>query len=139
MSIGHRTVAGLAIAFLVAAATGGALGQAKPPTYAQLVKEGTVLAERLCSTCHVMEGVSSGAASAGVPSMRGLANLAGQTAQRIRNVLINPHPPMPDVRLSNPEIDRLLAYIDSLRAESSGPALVPRGEVGAKPTYPDPT
>lgn len=113
--------------------------QGPPPTYEQLVKEGTALAERLCSSCHLVESVKDSVAQAGVPPMKLIANMPGQTAQRIRNVLIMPHAPMPDVRLSNPEIDRLLAYLESLRNSTSGPPLVPRKGDGEKPQYPDPT
>lgn len=116
-----------------------ARAQGAPPTYEQLVKEGSVLAQRLCSSCHLVDNRSDATANVGVPTLRAVANLPGQTATRIRNVLINPHPPMPDVRLSNPEIDRILAYIDSLRTKDAGPPLIPRTSPGAKPVYPDPS
>lgn len=117
-----------------------ASAQKMPPTYEELVKEGTVIAERLCSSCHITASGSGGAtAREGLPTFRGIANRPGQTATRIRNVLILPHSTMPDVRLSNPEIDRLIAYVDSLRSESAGPPLVPRSSPGGKPLYPDPT
>lgn len=99
-----------------------------------------MIAERLCSSCHVVgDALGGGIANAGVPTFRGIANRPEQTAERIRNVLIMPHSPMPDVRLSNPEIDRLIAYVDSLRGPAAGPPLVPRLSPGKKPQYPDPT
>lgn len=114
--------------------------QGSPPGYEELVREGAVIAERLCSSCHVVGNIPAGGiANAGVPTFKGIANRPEQSAERIRNVLIMPHSPMPDVRLSNPEIDRLIAYVDSLRADSAGPPLVPRRSPGAKPQYPDPT
>lgn len=129
---------------LAAAALLGLLSQASaqgsPPGYEELVREGAVIAERLCSSCHVVGNTPAGGiANAGVPTFKGIANRPEQSAERIRNVLIMPHSPMPDVRLSNPEIDRLIAYVDSLRADSAGPPLVPRRSPGAKPQYPDPT
>ncbi len=113
--------------------------QKAPPTHAELVAQGAELAHKLCIACHVVGEQSGGTATVGVPTFRGIANAPGQSAARIRNVLLNPHPPMPDVRLTNPEIDRLLAYIDSLRAAAAGPPLVPRRDGVAKPSYPDPS
>ena len=110
-----------------------------PPTHAQLVEDGRQLALRLCSGCHVVEGKADATAPAGLPSFRGIANRPDQTAERIRNVLINPHLPMPDMQLSRHEIDKLLAYVDSLRADTAGPPLTPRQVPPPKPTYPDPS
>lgn len=120
---------------------GGALAQDKgpPPTYEQLVEQGTVLAEKLCSSCHLMDGAKAPTINASVPPFKVIANVSGQTAERLRNVMIMPHSGMPDVRLSNPEIERLTAYIDSLRSAAAGPPLVPRRSHGAKPQYPDPS
>ncbi len=88
---------------------------------------------------HQNAGQCARVAQAGVPSMKLIANMPGQTERRIRNVLIMPHTPMPDVRLSNPEIDRLIAYLDSLRDSTSDSPLAPRKGDGEKPQYPDPT
>jgi cytochrome c len=132
----HRGLAGLLLAAVACAGAAGAQGL--PPTHAQLVKEGHELAAKLCQSCHVIDEKAAGPVTAGVPALRGIANSPGQSAERIRNILINPHPPMPDVKLSYPEIDRLVAYIDSLRADAAGPPLVPRQDRG-KPVYPDPT
>lgn len=134
------TVFALLSGGVVACLSATASAQKAPPTYEELAKEGGVLAERLCSSCHVMaNGVGSGTAKEGVPTFTGIANRPDQTAARIRNVLILPHATMPDVRLSNPEIDRLITYVDSLRARNGGSPLVPRRSPGGKPTYPDPT
>lgn len=129
---------GLALGAAVLVLAAGQAAAQQPPTYAQRIKEGELLAERLCRSCHVVGNLPDGTATAGIPSLRGIAARKDQTAERIRQILINPHPPMPDVRLSNPEIDQLIAYIDSLRPESAGKPLVPRGSSG-KPIYPDPT
>lgn len=124
---------------VLAGLSGTANAQPKmPPTYEQLVAEGAAVARRLCSTCHVTGAETGGTATVGVPSFRGIAVKPGQTAQRLRHTMINPHPPMPDVQLSNPEIERLIAYIDSLRPPGT-PPLVPRDGRGSKPVYPDPS
>lgn len=111
----------------------------KAPPFDVLVSEGQKLAVRLCSTCHLVEGQTAGPTTAGVPSIRTIANRRDQSAERIRNVLINPHPSMPDLQVSRSEIDRLTAYIDSLRGADAGPPLTPRSSPGAKPVYPDPS
>lgn len=118
---------------------GGKAGAQEPrPAFAQLVKEGQALAERLCVSCHAMDGRPGAVVPAGVPSLRGIANTPGQTGERIRGLLRNPHPPMPDVNLSYPEIDRLLAYLESIRTPSSSAPLAPRTDRD-KPLYPDPS
>lgn len=125
---------------MIVCAAGTAGAQSAPPSNDDLVKEGAVIAERLCSSCHVLANAgSAGTAREGPPTFKGIANRPEQTATRIRNVLIMPHAPMPDVRLSHPEIERLIAYIDSLRSADAGPPLAPRRSPGAKPEYPDPT
>lgn len=125
--------------FLLLALVGGveAMAQSKPPaTTAQLVADGRGLAERLCQGCHLMDDKPGATVPAGVPTFRSIANTPTQSADRLRQLMLNPHPPMPDTQLSYPEIDRLIAYIDSLREVT--PPLVPR-ERGNKPVYPDPS
>ena len=116
-----------------------AAGQDGVPTFEQMVGQGQTLAERLCRGCHITDDASNSTATVGVPSFPGIANRAGQSAERIRNVLIVPHPPMPDVQRSNAEINRLLAYLESLRAPATGAPLFPRASEPPKPRYPDPT
>ena len=116
----------------------GAAGEDAPPTFDQLAQQGRLLAERLCQGCHVIGDTGSAVATAGVPSFRGIANRPGQSGEHIRNVLMAPHAPMPDVQASNTEIDRLLAYLESLRSGPAGPSLFPRVKVSPKVQYPDP-
>ena len=124
---------------LLTPGAGVAQDKGTPPTYTQLVKEGAALAEKLCSSCHLMEGLNGASINASVPPFKTIANVPGQTAERLRNVMINPHSGMPDVRLSNPEIERLTAYIDSLRGDAAGPPLTSRKNPGVKPQYPNPS
>jgi mono/diheme cytochrome c family protein len=135
-----RVVSGLiATGVVIAVASGAVMAQNKmPPTYAELAAEGERLAQLLCSSCHAMSGNAAGTATAGVPTFGGIAAKPGQSAEHLRHMFINPHPPMPDVQLSNPEIERLMTYIDSLRPAGAAP-LVPRTSRGAKPVYPDPS
>ncbi len=125
--------------FLFVALVGGvvAMAQSKQPaTTAMMVADGRHLAERLCQGCHLMDDKPGATVPAGIPSFRSIANTPSQSAERLRQLMLNPHPPMPDIRLSYPEIDRLIAYIDSLRKVA--PPLVP-GERVDKPVYPDPS
>ena len=99
---------------------------------------GKGLAERLCATCHLVGDGENSALPAGVPSLRGLANRSGQTARRIENALIQPHPPMPDMRLTMQEIQDLLAYFETLRTNPDvAPLSIPPGE--RKPKNPKPS
>ena len=66
---------------------------------------------------------SSGAVPAGVPTLRAVANRPGQTGARVTGLLLQPHAPMPDLRLSLPEIHDLLAYLESLRTGSGEPLI----------------
>jgi mono/diheme cytochrome c family protein len=127
----------LALAMLVC--TTLAVPAQEPPLPAEpSAEKGLALAQRLCSSCHLVEGGQTTAMPAGIPSLRGIANLAGQTGQRISNVLIQPHAPMPDLRLTNEEIQHILAYLETLRTNKEGePLLAPQGT--RKPAYPKPS
>lgn len=105
---------------------------ARPPS----PERGKVVAERLCSTCH-LSGVGKGTAQAGLPTFPTIANRPGQTATRIRNALIKPHGEMPDLQLTNEEIADIIVWLDTLR-DPKAPPLLPRDE-GGKPQYPEPT
>jgi mono/diheme cytochrome c family protein len=84
---------------------------------------GNALAGRLCATCHAVDGVSVAVVAVGLPSMRAIANMPGQNRQRIFDVLIRPHIPMPDMQLTTAEIASLLAFLESLREPGKGPSL----------------
>jgi mono/diheme cytochrome c family protein len=77
---------------------------------------GKALAQRLCVNCHiVIPGETGGQVTAGVPGFKEIATKPGQTAQNIQNRMMNPHPPMPNVQLTNHERADLAAYIMSLK------------------------
>lgn len=84
-------------------------------------EQGRQAAERLCTSCHVTETSSSQTVPAGVPTMRAIANKPDQTAERIAGMLIDPHPPMPNARLTRDEIDNIVAYLQSLRRQGLKP------------------
>ena len=100
-------------------------------------QRGHALARTLCSNCHVIDDASSSPVPVGIPTFRAIANRAGQTGQRIRDVLIKPHTPMPEIQLSNDEVLNILAYLESLRTNDAVlPLFVPSG---TKPKEPRPT
>lgn len=101
-------------------------------------EKGRLLAQRLCSSCHLIEDKADATLPVGVPTFRGIANRAGQTGQRITNTLIQPHTPMPDIRLSNEEILDVIAYLETLRTDPSIPPLLPPKQ-GPKHKYPQPS
>ena len=102
-------------------------------------EKGLALAQRFCKGCHVVEGGGDASVPAGVPSLRGLANKPDQSGERIRNVLISPHAPMPDIHLSNQEILDLIAYLDTLRADRAGTPFLTPAQRSPKPAYPQPS
>ena len=84
---------------------------------------GRALAQRLCSGCHIIDPSGAGGAvtPVGPPSFPAIANKPGQTAERIKNVLILPHAPMPDMQLTNVEIVNIISYLETLRAGAGAP------------------
>jgi len=99
---------------------------------------GKAIALRLCVNCHVISKESTASVPDGVPSFLSIANRPHQTAQHIRGVLIEPHAPMPNMHLSRSEIEDIIAYLDALRKQSSGPPLHPKiNRPEPKNVYPD--
>ncbi len=78
-------------------------------------ESGKRLATQWCSKCHLVgpDGVATDAA----PAFEDIANDPARTNDRLRTWLADPHPPMPDLSLSRDEIEAILAYLDTLRAE----------------------
>lgn len=136
ISRGTRCASG-ALAWLVALAFIGTARAEPPAEIEPSAEKGQTLAERLCSSCHVVDTASK-SVPAGIPSLRGIANQPGQTATRIMNVLIKPHVPMPDMQLSRQEMLDIIAYLDTLRADKSAPSLLPPKQ-GPKLKYPEPS
>lgn len=99
---------------------------------------GLALATKFCKECHVVESGSTSVVPAGPPPFRSIATRPDQSVERLRNVLINPHPPMPDMSLSNDEILDLIAYFDKLRTDAGQPAMLPPPD-RKKPKHPSPS
>ena len=135
-----RSLIGAAILLLfgLIGASEAASAQDAPP--APSADAGLKLAETFCQTCHlVSDAAPDKPVTVGIPSFRGIANKPGQTGKAIERVLINPHPPMPDMKLTNIEIQDIIAYLDSLRTDKSGPTLLSPSQPPEKTKYPAPT
>lgn len=97
----------LALVFVFAATSATAENPA-------VVAEGQALAERWCTACHT--ATATGGSDA-VPSFRSIAQRPENDENRLRGFLMAPHPPMPDLSLSNAEVSALVAYIRSQAPE----------------------
>ncbi len=110
---------GMCGAILVAAVSITSSVQIGSLAFAQIgpsPREGQVLAEKLCISCHIIGGqAASVSVPADVPSFVAIANKPGQTAEAIAGRIVVPHPPMPQIHLTRSEIADLAAYILSLR------------------------
>lgn len=107
---------------------------AKPPS----ATEGHQLSEKFCKGCHLIDDQGGGTAQIGPPPFASIANKPGQTAKHIESVLIQPHPPMPDMHLSNQDILNIIAYLETLRRDKTGPPLLPPKGEGI-PKLPEPS
>ena len=98
-----------AAALVLGAAVAAAPAAAEPDP-----ERGRALAERWCVSCHVI-GPDGPGADAG-PAF---PTLGDRSETQLRGWLAEPHPPMPDLQLSGPDIDDLAAYIRSVAAPKS--------------------
>lgn len=128
---------GRTLSAAIVALLGLGCGDLSAQTIGPSAERGLSLAMRLCASCHVVDEATKSAVPVGLPSFRGIANAYGQTAERITNVLIRPHTPMPDTQLTRDEIEDLLAYLETLRTNPAVPPLMVPGI--AKPEYPSKT
>lgn len=79
------------------------------------IEQGKKLAERWCVSCHVV-GPETAGGDAG-PSLVSVANRPDMRPRDILVWLLAPHPPMPDLSLTQREARVLTRYIQSLREE----------------------
>ena len=77
--------------------------------------EGQSLAREVCAACHSVEQGDQGASMRGAPAFQDVANDAAVTALSLRVFFRTPHEQMPDLILSETEIDDITAYILSLK------------------------
>ncbi len=78
---------------------------------------GKRIADRWCTSCHVVEGPAQGRPGHGtdaVPTLASIAHDPQRGPDWLRQWLTSPHPPMPNLNLSRAEIDDVVAYLQSL-------------------------
>ena len=73
---------------------------------------GRELAQRWCTSCHIVDYEGHGA-DAG-PALPALLGDGRRTEDELRGWLAAPHPPMPDFALSRQEIEDIVAYLENL-------------------------
>jgi mono/diheme cytochrome c family protein len=105
-----RTTLTLGVALLL----GGGLAFAGPVTNQPDPFHGKVLAQQLCSNCHLVDNQQQ-QANADVPSFNEIANKEGQTAGAIMAHTMLPKHPMPTIPLTQSELADLAVYILSMR------------------------
>ena len=84
---------------------------------------GLQLAQRWCTSCHVVDAAGHGTDAA--PPFSAIAVKRHKNQSWLRAWLSSPHPRMPDVHLSNQEISDVVAYLNSL-AHPSHASLIAR-------------
>lgn len=72
---------------------------------------GRRVAERWCSSCHVVAGRGGTDAA---PTLESIARDRRREPDWVRQWLSAPHPPMPDPNLTRAEIEDVVAYLESL-------------------------
>jgi tetratricopeptide (TPR) repeat protein len=84
---------------------------------ARRVQEGKALVERTCSPCHAV-GASGASPNRKAPEFRNLSSRHPTLALRepLSRGIAAPHDEMPKFALSEPEVDAVVAYINSLSA-----------------------
>jgi mono/diheme cytochrome c family protein len=79
------------------------------------VKQGKTIAERWCSSCHVVGPEQKKAAVDQAPPFASIAARPGFGDEKLALLLLAPHPNMPKLALSRFEIADLAEYIRTLK------------------------
>ncbi|MBB3264903.1 mono/diheme cytochrome c family protein [Azospirillum sp. OGB3] len=79
---------------------------------------GRSIADRWCAACHVIpDGDADSRAVRGtdaVPTLSSIARDPNHNPNWLRQWLIFPHPPMPDLNLTRSETDDVIAYLQAM-------------------------
>lgn len=81
------------------------------------VDHGHALARAWCASCHAVEPGEAVGPYADVPSFAAVARMPSTTASALHAFLSSPHHDMPDIKLSAAQMDEIVDYILSLRAQ----------------------
>jgi mono/diheme cytochrome c family protein len=95
------------VAHLVALALLACTGEA---AFAANPDNGSTLAQRWCSACHVVSGSQSKGTDI-APSFVSIAERPDFNAEKLASFLLEPHPKMPNMSLTRDEAKDLSAYI----------------------------
>lgn len=85
--------------------------------HAQDVVAGHRLAQRWCSSCHLVDLRQRSVPNDAVPSFLAIAQMSATTKMSLAAFLSTSHEPMPNIVLSRSEIANVSAYILSLRKQ----------------------
>ena len=107
----------MAVSVTVAAAA--LVSAVSAPAFAQpaSAERGRELSQRLCTNCHVVDARAGGPVRVDVPTFAAIAARPDVSAEKIAGAIIIPHPAMPGVQLTVPEIRDIVAYMLSLKAQ----------------------
>jgi len=94
----------------------GGLLIASGPAFSGDAEVGHVLARTWCAHCHIVEA-NQVQASDVAPPFAQIANDPSKWPLSIAAWLADPHPPMPNLSLTQSEIDDLVAYIETLKTD----------------------
>ena len=84
------------------------------PAFAADAENGKTIAERWCSSCHVVQRNQS-LATDQAPPFASLAKMPDFSANKLAFLLLKPHPNMPTLSLSRTEVANLAEYIATLK------------------------
>ena len=87
---------------------------------AQDAQQGREIAQRWCSSCHLVDRAATGASADGLPTFPAIAAKPDLSADYLRAAMNPQHSRMPDFALSKRQQDDLIAYIYSLRRQGYG-------------------
>lgn len=86
---------------------------AGPASAAGDAGSGLALARTWCSSCHIVAPNASGGDTA--PPFASIANRPNRSPGATRAWLTDTHPPMPNLNLSNQQMEDIAAYLENLR------------------------
>jgi mono/diheme cytochrome c family protein len=77
--------------------------------------QGRRVAETWCANCHVIGPAARGPVGDAAPSFQEIARMPSTTEMSLRAFLQTPHARMPDYRLTQAELDGVVAWILALK------------------------
>ncbi|MDA0785365.1 MAG: cytochrome c [Proteobacteria bacterium] len=91
------------------------LGSAQAQEMVGDPEAGAIFAQRVCATCHIVGGDWPANPRNPVPAFEEIASTPSVTPLGLRVFLNSPHRNMPNLILSEKEVDDVIAYIMGLR------------------------